>query len=309
LSCELAADYVAFTDFNDSKFLGWLRYPFAVLQTTRILFTKKPELLFVQNPSILLAYTAALLRPFLGFRLVIDLHTLYIQPNGVKKIIAGALNNFALKHCDAVIVTNEAYKQQIAARTDRPVLVLADKIPEFERDFQPVSLKGSYNILYICTFASDEPWQEVIAAAALVTDDICIHISGRNRVKQADVPKNVILTGYLATDEYRSLLHSVDAVMVLTTANDCLVCGGYEAVAAGKPLILSDTVALRGFFSKGTVFTANRRNAIAAAIGSVRNDTLSLTTNIKTLKAEMAAAWEQQWRSLLAELESLRVRP
>jgi glycosyltransferase involved in cell wall biosynthesis len=112
----------------------------------------------------------------------------------------------------------------------------------------------------------------------------------------------------LATDEYRSLLLSVDAIMVLTTADDCLVCGGYEAVAAGKPLILSDTAALKAFFNKGTVFTVNRRNEIAAAIGSVQKDTPSLAADITTLKAEMTAAWEQQWQALLAELQSLQER-
>jgi glycosyltransferase involved in cell wall biosynthesis len=182
-------------------------------------------------------------------------------------------------------------------------MVLPDKIPEIDGAGQHTTLKGRLNVAYICTFSVDEPWKEVIAAAELLPKDICIYITGRNSVKQEDVPENVVLTGYMPRQDYQNLLHSVDAVMVLTTADENLVCGGYEAVAAGKPLVLSDTRTLRDFFCKGTVFTGNRSDEIARTIKTLDGSVATLTSGIKTLKEEMTLSWQQRWRDLLEQLQ------
>ena len=55
-------------------------------------------------------------------------------------------------------------------------------------------------------------------------------------------------------DEYVSMLYSVDATIDLTNRENCLVCGAYESVAAGKPMILSKTQALMEYFNKGAVY-------------------------------------------------------
>src|SRR5438477_13186851 len=75
LARELGAKYLAFTRFSDSRPLGWLRYLVATFQTVWAVVRERPELLVVQNPSIVLAFEAALLRSIARYRLVIDLHT------------------------------------------------------------------------------------------------------------------------------------------------------------------------------------------------------------------------------------------
>ena len=135
---------------------------------------------------------------------------------------------------------------------------------------------------------------------------MCIHVSGRAPIAQSELPANVRLTGYLPRADYENLLRSVDAVMVLTSAEENLVCGGYEAVAAGKPLILSDTGALRELYGRGVVFTANRADAIAAAVGQLRRDLRELRGGIRAQQGDMATAWSRRWHALLERIHAPR---
>ena len=306
LAGAMDAEYRAFTRFEHSRLFGWLRYPVATLQTVATLLSRRPDLLVVQNPSIVLAFEAAVLRSLLGYRLVIDLHTPFNDPTGWKKRVADALHRFGLRHSDAIVVTNEAFRRRVMAETATPVFVLPDMVPDFSTPFSPVPLTGALNILYVCTFSLDEPWQEVIEAGSLLPDDVRIHVSGRAAIAPSELPPNVRLTGYLPRAEYEDLLRSVDAVMVLTSAEENLVCGGYEAVAAGKPLILSDTGALRELYGKGAVFTANRADAIAAAIGVVQRALPELRGGIQAQREDMATSWSRRWDALLERIDAPR---
>jgi glycosyltransferase involved in cell wall biosynthesis len=303
LADEMRADYRAFTRFTRSKYFAWLRYPVAGAQTLWAILTRRPRVLVVQNPSILLAFQAAVLKPLFGYELIIDLHTPFLNPKGIKKTIFNLLHAYGLRNCSAVIVTNEAYQKRVARQTSRPVLILPDKIPELKGECTHMPLRGRLNVVYICTFSIDEPWREVVEAGRMLPDDICVYITGRNSVNQDDLPGNITLTGYLTRQDYQNLLRSVDAALVLTTADENLVCGGYEAVAAGKPLILSNTRALKSYFRKGTVFTENRRHDIAQAIRSLDANAPALAQDIRSLKRELVESWEQQWHTLLRRFE------
>jgi glycosyltransferase involved in cell wall biosynthesis len=137
----------------------------------------------------------------------------------------------------------------------------------------------------------------------LVSEGTRIYISGKGPLEQRQVPSNVVLTGYLPRKQYEDLLHSITAVIVLTTAEDNLVCGGYEAVAAGKPLILSDTRALRELFGRGAVFTRNQAEAIAKAMDAVLDHAPARRGEVEALRAEMNVMWRSQWLQLLQALD------
>jgi len=302
LSKEMNTEFYTFTRFERDRHLFFLRYPVAILETFLTLIKEKPEVLAVQNPSIVLSFFAAFVKPIFNYRLVIDLHTLYLHPTGIKKSLMKFLNDYSLKHGDIVIVTNAAYKQKIRGKTKQNIWVLPDRIPDFDEKFEKKKLNGKHNILFICTFSADEPWEEVIHAATALDKDTYIYISGRNRLNPKDVPSNVVLTGFLPTKDYQNLLRSVDTVIVLTEQEDCLVCGGYEAVSAQKPLVLSDKKILREYFSKGTIFTRNNRKDIARSLLTAMTDKESLTQEIRELKQTLRAEWKTRWDELLQEI-------
>lgn len=308
LADQLGAEYRAFTFLSNSKILAPFRYVVAAVQTLGAIVRTRPTLLVVQNPSVFLAYEAAVAKKVFGYHLVIDLHTHFGEHRGVKKLIHDFAHEYSLRNCDTIVVTNEDYRQDIASQTTRKVLVLPDKVPELSEQ-APVTLQGSPSVLYICTFSDDEPWREVVAAAKQLPTDTRIYVSGKSPLTSEDVPSNVTLTGYLPRTRYEALLQTVDIVMVLTTASKNLVCGGYEAVAAGKPLVLSDTLALRDLFRQGTVFTTNTPESIADAIRRAHADAPDLRIAITQLKEDMSGAWRQRWEELLLAIEAADLDP
>jgi len=305
LAKAMNAQYYTFTRFEKSKRLFFLRYPLAMIQTFLAVAKKKPDVLVTPDPSVLLCFLAAVIKPLFNYKLIIDEHTLYISPTGIKKAVMDFLGDYYFKRCDMVIVTNEPYKIRMKESVkNKEIFVLPDRIPNFDYTFKQTELKGKYNILFICTFSYDEPWEEVIQAATLLDKDIYIYISGRNRLDPSNLPSNVVLTGFVPDKDYQNLLRSVDIVMVLTEKEECMVCGAYEAVAAGKPLILSDRKVLREYFNRGTVFTKNNREALADAIRLAITRRYDLQKEIRFLKAVRNAEWKRQWNSLSEKISS-----
>lgn len=140
----------------------------------------------------------------------------------------------------------------------------------------------------------------------MLDKETCIYISGKNRLNRDEVPSNVVLTGFVPTKDYQNLLRSADIGMVLTSQEDCLVCGGYESVSAEKPLILSDTEVLREYFDKGTVFTGNNANDIAGAIKLAIKNRYALEKNIRKLKSRRNSEWQRQWERLMGKLSCVK---
>jgi hypothetical protein len=87
---------------------------------------------------------------------------------------------------------------------------------------------------------------------------------------------------------------------------NCLVCGAYEAVALQKPLVTSDTSALRSYFSAGTVFTRHEPQAIARAVREALAARTTLTLEMKELQPQLRARWDREYAALVATIESLQ---
>jgi glycosyltransferase involved in cell wall biosynthesis len=120
-------------------------------------------------------------------------------------------------------------------------------------------------------------------------------------------PENVVLTNFVPEEEYVELLRSVDVIIDLTTREDCLVCGAYEAVAAGKPLIASDTKAMRTVFNKGVLYTKNTADDIAEKIGQAIQQRDILGRDIIQLREHILGervAMRTDLERLLLELEA-----
>jgi hypothetical protein len=152
----------------------------------------------------------------------------------------------------------------------------------------------------------------VFEAARLMGDDVRIHVTGDYRKKGIDpesVPRNVELMGYIPEERYVGMLRSVDATIDLTSREHCLVCGAYESLAVEKPQVLSDTRALRTYFSKGAVYASHSARSIRDAIASVLENSLKLEEEARVLKRERQIEWEESRAALLKRIERLGRRP
>lgn len=289
----------------DLKYSRLLRYPPLIFATFVAVLKERPDIVAGQNPSLVLSVLLILLRPLFRYTLVIDAHNAGIYP------FEGRVNAFLRtarwiqKKADITVVTNEELAKEVLKNKGTP-FVLPDRLPTVPALLDTFSLEPGINVAYICTYVEDEPYREVLAAAQKLPVGITLYFTGRFNGKLAAdlIPKNVKLLGFLPEREYWSLLHSADIVMDLTLREHCLVCGAYEGVALGKPLVLSDTEALKSYFSKGCVYVKPCPNSIASGIKQATEKLSSMAAEVKSLRQELHHKWQRSLRKFKALLRS-----
>jgi glycosyltransferase involved in cell wall biosynthesis len=181
---------------------------------------------------------------------------------------------------DYSIVTNNELAEIIRHFIGRAI-ILPDKLPVLIEPKKNDMGKGKH-VLCVCTFADDEPYEEMITAASYLTPDIYMYFTGNySKIKDYNhllrKYSNIRFTGYLNETDYNSILFSSDIIVDLTNRENCLVCGAYEAIALNKLVILSDTEALRKYFGECAVYTKNDAISISRCIINTLVELDSLT--------------------------------
>jgi glycosyltransferase involved in cell wall biosynthesis len=276
-----------------------LRYLESIAKTIAILQHEKPEVVFAQNPSTVLALLLLLIKPFCLKKVVLDAHNTGIFLLEQRYTLLNRISEFIQKKADLTLVTNEGMQREIERNGGR-ARVIFDRIPIAGESRRP-ALREGWSLVFVCSFAKDEPYQSVFDCARRLPPGITIYVTGnhRGKVDAGAVPDNVVLTGFLTEVDYWGLLGACDIIMDLTTLSDCLVCGAYEGIAVGKPLILSANAATRKLFCKGCVY-------VEADAESIRNGILKsmadYAENVKGIR-ELRHILESRWHP---DIEALR---
>ena len=281
------------------------KYVVLVGQTAAAIVRRQPAVVFVQCPSVFLGVLVAALRPVLGFVLVLDLHNECVEPFNYLGRLYLRLIRWMWRASDVCIVTNPALAGVIGSAA-RHVAVLPDRIPGIQEVAGGEPAADPPLAVFVCTFAPDEPYADVIAAAARL-EGIEVHVTGNpsKATLPATLPGNVRIRGYLPDTEYERLLCQATAIVDLTALENCLVCGAYEAVALEKPLVTSDTAALRAYFRRGTIYSRHTPEALAAAIEEAVRRHRALTDEMRELKVTLLAEWDANRAGLEATVEAL----
>lgn len=273
------------------------RYARSTYLTVAAALKEKPDVIIAANPSMVLASVAVLLGRAMRRPVLIDTHNGALEAL-VGGVVADYLETALARTADVTVVHNDDLIDRVRRRGGRP-FVLPDPIPDLPRvDSTESPLKGRQNVLYICSFDIDEPYLEVMEAGRILGPDVHIYVTGRRSdlVTRAGPPPNVIPTGYLAEADYIRALRTADVVMALTTNDRCAMCGAYEAVSAGKPMVLTGTTTLRNIFSRGTVYTENRAADIARAIDEALRRKSELSAEVAGLEVDLEARWGERLR-------------
>lgn len=269
-------------------------------------------LVVVQSPSLGLAVLGVALSRVLRFKLVIDAHNAGLAPCEGRSRLLTRLAHWTLRNADLVLVSNRGLASSVLNIGGTPH-VFPDPLPRLEVQIQEHSGEATGyqgQVVFICTWASDEPVEEVLRAAELVPH-VRIVITGKPRRTRApeSLSENVVLAGFLSRKKYEELLVSSDVAMDLTTRSDCLVCGAYEAVVAERPFVLSDTPALRNHFRIGGVHVSNNAVSIADGIRSVLDSYPRYRREVIDLKRELLFASGQEVEQLRMLLGLTASRP
>ncbi len=108
-----------------------LRYPLLMLRTAACLVRTRPDVVFIQCPSVLLGAWAGLLKRVLGYTLVADLHNEAVEPFNYSFAAYRRLLSWIGRTADVSLVTNEPLKSVVEGRGGR-AFVLPDKVPNLD---------------------------------------------------------------------------------------------------------------------------------------------------------------------------------
>jgi len=291
---------------------GAWRYPLSLLATAKQLI-RRPGIVFVQNPSMVLAVFAAALKNLLGHKLIVDRHSNFAFPGDSRGPLARRVSNwmseFSIRRADVTIVTNNELVQEFVAGRGR-AFVLPDPFPEIPAR-APIERANPrpFEILFVSSWQTDEPIREMIETCRILGDDVRVYVSGRPKPGFQSLlarrPENFVPTGFLTDDNYFDLMASVDAVMAVSTRPATLCCGAYEGATMGKPLILGDSSATRAYFSAGAVYTSATVDDLVLKIRLLINNHASLTSDVRAFHARASVEWPKRLAALDELIESL----
>ncbi len=280
---------------------GMLRYAVLAPRTLWVLLSSRPDVLLVQNPSLILTVFCMLLRPLLRYRLVVDAHNEAVTPYLFDTAVVRFAARQCLKRAAVTVVTNESLAAIVSSAGGRP-FVLPDAIPA-----PPAGERGRHparplTVVVVATFAKDEPLACVFDAARELGDLASFHVTGNFRkldpALRAQAPANVHFTGFLAEPDYWTLLRDSGAVLDLTEMPDCLVCGAYEAVAVERPVILTDSSAAREWFGDAAIYVHNDAASIAGAIRALAADLATYEALARAAKRRIGDNWRRRAAAL-----------
>jgi glycosyltransferase involved in cell wall biosynthesis len=270
------------------------RYIYCTYNTIKTINSNRPDVVFAQNPSIFLNYLLIMVRPLWGFKLVSDAHF-----GGVIDFIGSRLFQRTLDICnkcvDAVIVTNKAHADYIFSIGGNAI-VCEDPLPDLECYNSHVA-EIDKMVLFICSFDTDEQYELAFDAAKYLQEDgFKLYVTGnysKVNIKPAEYP-HVCFMGFMPEQVFYEKLFQSSVVLDLTTHDNCLVCGAYEAMSAVKPLVTSDRKCLRDYFESGTVFTRHEINSLVEAIKFAYANRDSMKKDIRDWKFRIMEEQKQK---------------
>ena len=274
---------------------GLGRYIELVSRTFRTLLTVRPQVVIVQSPSIVLSLVAILWRGWLGYRVVVDAHNEAVEPFINPSAPFRWLTSYLLRHSDLTIVTNRALADIVISNGGRAV-VLPDRIPDPPQlGRRTATPNPDFAVAVIATFASDEPVHNILEAASRLHPHVRFTITGNSNklpaVVRRSAPPNVTFSGFLSEAAYWELLANVSLIVDLSLIDNCLVCGGYEALSVGTPLLVSNSRASRELFRAAARYTDNSTASIVAEIQQARRQIGSLRDNVVSVRDQLNREW------------------
>jgi hypothetical protein len=270
-----------------------LKYLVQFIQTWRILRRELPDLVIAQNPPIFCPLAVYLFSLFHGARFAIDSHTGALAPG--KWYWSIGLHRFLSGKAVLTLVHNTSQEKTVRAWGCKHSVL--GYTPGDYPQGEPYPMEGKWKIAVTCTYAEDEPLEQIFAAAEFLPE-VNFYLTGNPHKLPPRLlerkPPNCTLTGYLSYEGYVGLLRGADAVMDLTTRNHTLLMGGFESVSLGKPLITSDWPILKEYFSSGAVYVDNSAEGIAAGVRSMLDGLPSFRRDILLLRKTLQSEWESR---------------
>ena len=285
------AHFVAGGRLRGRRFLLPLRYARDAVVTWTTLERERPGVVFAITPPVFAPMVAWLWCRIRRSSLVIDCHTDAFHSR--RWGWALPVHRWLCRHAAAVTLHTEAAEQEVST-WGAPAVLLPDELPDPAQALPALAPKR-HRVVLAGSLDSQEPVAEALDAAArlpevefLVTGD-----SDRlpaNMVESA--PANVTFTGWLEYGSFMGNLAAADVVAAFSLDPHIMNRAAFEAVAVGRPLVLSDHAGLRSRFGAAAVYCQNSGESMAEAIRAALDNRDELAARSKTAQARLRADHE-----------------
>jgi glycosyltransferase involved in cell wall biosynthesis len=120
-----------------------------------------------------------------------------------------------------------------------------------------------------------------------------------------EIPPNVTLLGFLGPERFLREIKEADIIIVLSTERESVMRTAYEAIRAGRPLVISKTEATLKYFpyalhSENTEFSIS--SALMTAIEEDNDLSLQRRAAAIETSRKITTAQTEQLRVLISEL-------
>lgn len=279
--------YYSLGYFSDKPKVAYvfLRYLLASFKTISLIITKNPKVVIMTGSPPFPHFIVYYLSKIKKIKFIIDTHSGYfddkkfhILPELRKKIMAEAFFH---------IVTNDMHKKIIESNNGRGHIL--GVLIEDENDIKGYNFVKDNNFVWISGYHYDEPL-EIVFDVAKRMPDVNIYITGNIKkapkifVEKSSLFNNIILTGFLSEKIYISYIKGSTGVIALTTRDNTMQRGAYEALSYNTPIITSNWNLLKESFFKGTVHINNTAVELEEAIRSICNNRDKFRAEIEDLK-------------------------
>jgi len=259
--------------FGNRKSTGALlgRYFLSFFKTLSVLSQERPDVVFTLNQPPFLILAVYLYTRLRGGMYILDSHSAAF--NDPKWAWARPLYRFIAARAFLNINTNVGHKSLVETWGGRSVVV-GDVPIDHERTYPKMDIPSN-SIVVVASYMFDEPISEILLAARIVPQ-FQFYLTGNYRKLDAtltkDLPPNVHFTGFLPQEEYFGMMCGAAGVMVLTTRDQTMQMGAYEALSLEQPLITSDWAVLRESFGDAALYVDNSPESIATATRMLLNN-------------------------------------
>jgi glycosyltransferase involved in cell wall biosynthesis len=272
-----------------------VRYVLCTLDTIAYVARRRPRSLVVTNPPLIAGFVVLACARLLGCPVVLDSHPGAFGAQGdTFSARLQTLHRWLVRHVDGSMVASQKWVDIVEDWGGEAV-----EVHEAPRGLEAVArlAPASERIRIFCVgrLAPDEPFEEMVRAAALVPD--CQFLVTGDVARAPDLPRlaaaNVTFTGFLGPEAYDRELRDADVVMTLTTEPSSVMRAAYEAVYACRPLIVTDWPLDRELFPFA-VHVHNDARDIAEGVRRARDDYASLARTTKKARTVQCRRWADQ---------------
>jgi Glycosyl transferase 4-like domain len=284
-----------------------LRYLLSAVRMLAYLMRRRPRAVMVQAPPVPAVAIVWAWSRLARVPLLIDSHpaSFGTEQSRVHRTMRPLLA-WLVPRAAGCIVTTPRLGEQISRWGGRPIVVHEAPMLWGER-MRPRGCSGERRVLFVCTFAPDEPVMQTLGAAAGLPDVTFAITGDLRRLPEAArlaAPGNVQWVGYLNATDYVAALARADVIMSLTNRAESVARSAHEGVDALRPMIISGGPHMRDLFPYA-VFVENDAQGIAAGVA----EALRRCDELSQQAIEARSVQHRRWREQLADIEAALGNP